>query len=87
LRSSRANLARKIRELTTPRAFTRPRGGVVTKAARILPLELKQPAYLSKGETGGGQGIARDISARKGAEEALKDSEEKFRSILETTNE
>jgi len=35
----------------------------------------------------GCKGIARDISARKGAEEALKEVEEKFRSIVETTNE
>src|ERR1044072_7017931 len=31
--------------------------------------------------------MARDITDRKAAEEAVKDSEEKFRSIVETTNE
>jgi PAS domain S-box-containing protein len=35
----------------------------------------------------GVQGMARDITARKEAEEAVKDSEGKFRSIVETTNE
>src|SRR6266550_6277567 len=59
----------------------------MTKAGRQLPLELSSRLIFQEGKPVGVQGIARDISARKGAEEALKDSEEKFRSIVETTNE
>src|SRR5207244_7492524 len=39
------------------------------------------------GKPVGVQGTARDITARKAAEEAVRESEEKFRSIVETTNE
>ncbi|MFS8084120.1 MAG: PAS domain S-box protein, partial [Acidobacteriota bacterium] len=58
-----------------------------TKDGRRIPLELSSRIIFHEGKPVAVQGIARDISARKGAEEALKDSEEKFRSIVETTNE
>ncbi len=61
--------------------------GIITKSGQRIQIELSSRLIYQGGEPIGVQGIARDITARKGAEEALKDSEEKFRSIVETTNE
>src|SRR5260370_13043265 len=60
---------------------------MISKGGRHVPREVRRRVIYEKGKPVGVQGIARDISARKGAEEALKDSEEKFRSIVETANE
>jgi PAS domain S-box-containing protein len=60
---------------------------IITKSGQRTPLELSSRLIYEEGKAAGVQGIARDISARKTAAEALKDSEEKFRSIVETTNE
>jgi PAS domain S-box-containing protein len=80
----RENLARKIESDDASSVYETE---IITKAGRQLPLELSSRLIYQQGKPVGVQGIARDISARKGAEEALKDSEEKFRSIVETTNE
>jgi PAS domain S-box-containing protein len=56
------------------------------KGARVA-LEVSTRLIYSGGLPVGVQGMARDITARKAAEAAVKDSEEKFRSIVETTNE
>jgi len=80
---ARAMLARK---LDTDKA-TVYELDIITKSGQRIPLELSSRLIYQEGKPVGVQGIARDISARKGAEEALKDSEEKFRSIVETTNE
>ena len=80
----RENLARKIDSNDNSSVYETE---IITKAGRHLPLELSSRLIYQAGRPVGVQGIARDISARKGAEEALKDSEEKFRSIVETTNE
>jgi PAS domain S-box-containing protein len=80
----RENLARKIESNDTSSVYETE---IITKSGRHLPLELSSRLIYQDGRPVGVQGIARDISARKGAEEALKDSEEKFRSIVETTNE
>jgi PAS domain S-box-containing protein len=60
---------------------------IIAKDGRRVALEVSTRLIYAGGRPVGVQGIARDITARKGAEEALKDSEEKFRSIVETTNE
>jgi PAS domain S-box-containing protein len=60
---------------------------IIAKGGRRLALEVSTRLIYAGGSPVGVQGIARDITARKGTEEALKDSEEKFRSIVETTNE
>jgi len=60
---------------------------IISKDGRRVALEVSTRLIYAGGKPVGVQGIARDITARKGAEEALKDSEEKFRSIVETTNE
>ena len=45
------------------------------------------PLYDSEGKIIGGIHVARDINERKQAEERLKESEEKYRNIVETANE
>ena len=80
----RENLARKIESNDASSVYETE---IITKSGQRLPLELSSRLIYREGKPVGVQGIARDISARKGAEEALKDSEEKFRSIVETTNE
>lgn len=80
----RENLTRKIESNDNSSVYETE---IITKAGLHLPLELSSRLIYQAGQPVGVQGIARDISARKGAEEALKDSEEKFRSIVETTNE
>jgi PAS domain S-box-containing protein len=60
---------------------------IISKDGRRMALEVSTRLIYAGGRPVGVQGIARDITSRKGAEEALKDSEEKFRSIVETTNE
>jgi PAS domain S-box-containing protein len=80
----RQNLARKIESNDTSSVYETE---IITKSGQRFPLELSSRLIYQNGKPVGVQGIARDIGARKGAEEALKDSEEKFRSIVETTNE
>jgi PAS domain S-box-containing protein len=80
----RENLTRKIESSDTSTVYE---ADIITKSGRRVPLELSSRLIYREGKPVGVQGIARDITARRGAEEALKDSEEKFRSIVETTNE
>ena len=60
---------------------------IFAKSGRRLAIEVSTRLIYAAGAPIGVQGMARDITARKAAEEAVKDSEEKFRSIVETTNE
>jgi PAS domain S-box-containing protein len=60
---------------------------IFAKDGRRVALEVSTRLTCAAGVPLGVQGMARDITARKEAEEAVKDSEEKFRSIVETTNE
>jgi PAS domain S-box-containing protein len=60
---------------------------IFAKDGRRVALEVSTRLMYVAGVPVGVQGMARDITARKTAEEAVKDSEGKFRSIVETTNE
>src|SRR5258708_22754234 len=80
----RQNLARKIESNDTSSVYETE---IITKSGQRMPLELSSRLIYQSGKPVGVQGIARDISARQEAAAALKDSEEKFRSIVETTNE
>lgn len=60
---------------------------IIAKDGRRVALEVSTRLIYADGNPVGVQGVARDITERKRTEEALKDSEEKFRSIVETTNE
>jgi PAS domain S-box-containing protein len=60
---------------------------IFAKNGQRVALEVSTRLIYAGGVPVGVQGMARDINARKAAEDAVKDSEEKFRSIVETTNE
>lgn len=60
---------------------------IIAKNGSRVDLEVSTRLIYLSSKPFGVQGVARDITARKAAEEAVRDSEEKFRSIVETTNE
>jgi PAS domain S-box-containing protein len=54
---------------------------------RIWIETIKSPIYNKRGEIIGTSGIARDITRRKLAEEAVKESEERYRTLFEEASE
>ncbi|HYH19540.1 MAG TPA: PAS domain S-box protein [Azospirillum sp.] len=60
----------------------------VSKDGRSIAVSLAvTPVRSESGEVSGYLGVAQDITQRKRAEEALKDSEERFRSLVESTTD
>jgi diguanylate cyclase (GGDEF)-like protein/PAS domain S-box-containing protein len=59
----------------------------LTKDGRRVPLEINSCLIHKNGEPFAVQGIARDIAERKQAEEALRESEAKFRTVAETASD
>jgi PAS domain S-box-containing protein len=57
------------------------------KDEKMYYIEVLSNPYFRENEVIGFQGIARDITDRKRAEEALRQSEEKYRSVVENANE
>jgi diguanylate cyclase (GGDEF)-like protein/PAS domain S-box-containing protein len=57
--------------------------GIVAKDGRRVILELSTRLIIQNGEPVGIQGIGRDITERRGAEERLKESEQRFRQLGE----
>jgi len=53
------------------------------KNGEVFPAEIRSTVYRKDGEVISVTSIMRDITERKKAEEALKDSEEKFRNLME----
>ncbi len=56
---------------------------VLAKDGRSVPVEVSTRLIYEKGIAVGVQGVARDITERKRAEEALRESEERYRELVE----
>jgi two-component system, cell cycle sensor histidine kinase and response regulator CckA len=57
---------------------------IVTRDGRRIPLEVNTTLIYRDGQPVGVQGIARDITDRKLAEQAVRESESRFRAVAET---
>jgi PAS domain S-box-containing protein len=84
LNVARQMLARKAQENIPTTVYELE---IFAKDGRRVALEVSTRLIYASETPVGVQGVARDITARKAAEEAVKESQEKFRSIVETTNE
>jgi PAS domain S-box-containing protein len=84
LNVARQMLARKAEEKIPTTVYELE---IFAKDGRRVALEVSTRLIYANETPVGVQGVARDITARKAAEEAVRESEEKFRSIVETTNE
>ncbi|MCA1639935.1 MAG: PAS domain S-box protein [Acidobacteria bacterium] len=60
---------------------------IITKDGRRLTLEINTRISLNQGQPLAVEGIARNITARKQTEEALRVSEARYRSLLENAND
>ncbi|CAN5873359.1 hypothetical protein BH20ACI4_BH20ACI4_12390 [soil metagenome] len=59
----------------------------LSKDRKHIPLEVSSCGIYEDGELVAVQGIARDITERKRTEEALRESEERFRDLVENAND
>ncbi|MCF7810535.1 PAS domain S-box protein [bacterium] len=60
---------------------------IYNKAKERIPVEVKSSLIYEDGKPTGVLVIARDITERKQAERAIRESEEKFRSVIEQSND
>jgi diguanylate cyclase (GGDEF)-like protein/PAS domain S-box-containing protein len=84
LELARQMIARKIED---EEAQTFYQLEIITKDGRRVPLEISTQLVYENGRVMGIQGIARDITKRKRAEEALRESEERYRELFENAND
>lgn len=84
LELARQMIARKIAD-ALPQTFYQLE--IITKDGRRVPVEISTQLIYEDGKPVGVQGIARDITKRKRAEEALRESEERYRELFENAND
>jgi len=59
----------------------------VNKNGEVFPVEINSSSFLKEGKPGGVQAIIRDVSERKRAEKVLRESETRYRGIVEDQSE
>lgn len=84
LELARRMIARKVAD-AQPQTFYQLE--IITKDGRRVPLEVSTQLVYENGKAVGIQGIARDITRRKLSEEALRESEERYRELFENAND
>ena len=83
LRKARAMLAQKIKD----RGRTTYEVPAIDKYGRRVELEVSSWVVYHEGKPFSVQGIARDISSRRLAENALREGEQKYRDVVETSQD
>jgi diguanylate cyclase (GGDEF)-like protein/PAS domain S-box-containing protein len=84
LERARQMIARKVADAQSQTFYQLE---IITKDGQRVPLEISTQLVYEDGKPVGVQGIARDITKRKLAEEALRESEERYRELFENAND
>lgn len=73
-----------LRRLETPDELPADESVLVTRDGARVPIEIRSALLVEDGRPTAVLGVVRDLSERRGAEEALQESEQRFRSAFES---